>query len=57
MNLPAPYYDQDGITLYCGDRRNVLSPLSDKCPEGPVVTLTTHEAAVAAWNGMKKAVK
>lgn len=26
--LPAPYYDEDGVTLYCGDTREVLLDLS-----------------------------
>lgn len=25
MSLPAPYYDRDGVTLYCADCRDVLS--------------------------------
>lgn len=24
MSLPTPFYDQDGITIYCGDNRQVL---------------------------------
>lgn len=27
MALPAPYYDQDGITIYCADCRDVLPQL------------------------------
>lgn len=28
MSLPTPYYQQDGITIYCGDNRRIL-PLLD----------------------------
>lgn len=28
--LPKPYYDQDGITLYCGDCREILPLFPDK---------------------------
>ena len=30
MSLPKPYYDEDGITLYCGDCREILPEFPDK---------------------------
>lgn len=27
MSLPTPYYDRDGITLYCGDNRDIMPHL------------------------------
>lgn len=29
MSLPTPFYDQDGITIYCGDNRHIV-PLLDE---------------------------
>ena len=29
MSLPTPYYDEDGITIFCGDNRKIL-PLLDE---------------------------
>jgi site-specific DNA-methyltransferase (adenine-specific) len=29
MNCPTPYYESDGITLYCGDCRDILPTLPD----------------------------
>lgn len=29
MSLPTPYYEQDGITIYCGDNRRIV-PLLDE---------------------------
>ena len=30
MSLPTPYYEEDGITLYCGDCRDILPEFPDK---------------------------
>jgi site-specific DNA-methyltransferase (adenine-specific) len=30
MTLPKPYYEQDGITIYHGDCREILPELPDK---------------------------
>jgi len=30
MSLPTPYYDKDGITIYCGDCREILPQLDVK---------------------------
>ncbi len=27
MSLPQPYYEKDGITVYCGDCREILPDL------------------------------
>ena len=29
VSRPSPYYDQDGITIYCGDNRTILPLLDD----------------------------
>lgn len=29
VSRPTPYYDQDGITIYCGDNRTILPMLDD----------------------------
>ena len=45
MSLPTPYYDRNGITIYCGDCREILPEL------GPVESVITDpvwpNAAVA----------
>jgi hypothetical protein len=28
MGLPEPYYDRDGVTIYCGDAREILPEIS-----------------------------
>jgi len=30
VSLPKPFYDEDGITLYCGDCREILPGFADK---------------------------
>ena len=33
MSLLAPYYDEDGITIYCGDCREIIPSLPDGCAD------------------------
>lgn len=47
MHLPVPYYQADGITLYCGDVRSI-APLLD--PVDAIVTDPPYERTSLAWD-------
>lgn len=57
MALPAPFYDQDGITLYCGDCRDILPLFPDKYfdlvfTSPPYAQQRDYESPTDDWTGM-----
>lgn len=62
MTAPTPYYSADGITLYCGDCRDILPEL---CEPVRIVLMdppymfgmasTSHEGKAGSWADMMNA--
>jgi site-specific DNA-methyltransferase (adenine-specific)/modification methylase len=54
MSLPKPYYEQDGITIYCGDCREILPQLSlgnTIISDPPYGINFNHSGGVGRFNG------
>jgi site-specific DNA-methyltransferase (adenine-specific) len=58
MSLPTPYYSEDGITLYCGDCRDILPEFPDKsfdlCLTDPPYPNDTRFANNFSWSDLKQ---
>jgi len=66
MSLPTPYYDRNGITIYCGDCREILPLIPDKSVDllltDPPYGITSNQwdkpmAAVNLWLLIKPIAK